>query len=88
VTYKEGDILLCGCKQQCGGAIIIIDPVPEGGDDDDDGKVVWYRSPLEGDCWTYSDSFNSQAVIRATPHPDPDRILAEFTAWRLTNAAS
>lgn len=72
--FKAGDIVKCHCKSDCTFVVILT----EDWDWPEDALIGWYR-PREGATWEETEEEGLVPVL----HPDPDKILAEFTAWRL-----
>lgn len=74
MQVREGDVLLCacGCNEGRGTDVIVVTPENHGiigvwGHNV--GK--WFRTTMD------------MSALRLVPHPEADRVLAEFTAAQL-----
>lgn len=77
--FRPGDVVIYSDE-----AVAIVDDRDI--DPDDVPFAVWRGSFHPDDRWYGFNETGQMPAALCKPHPDPDRILAEYTAWILTHA--
>jgi hypothetical protein len=71
MKLEPGDVFACNCTSRCDGRGVVAE---DGG--------YWILSRINGDGWSKIHRHEASR-IRFAEHPDPDSVIAEFTAAQL-----
>lgn len=71
--FRAGDVVSYSTSGEA-----IVDRVDKNGD----LHLLAWRTALDPACWIVGGGMLGSWV---EPHPNPDRVLADYTAWRLTH---